>query len=350
MSITNLSSVNSVQKTSLITENLTKVKGKRLFSERNSNSQEQQNVTETFKRIKKSSLESVNNLEVNPIDFTATPLLSTPKCSTVVSTIVSTDYSFPTSSYSFPKRKGPPPAPRKKSTQSTQTDFQVLRSKILSNSFCINNQPVSLQFLGKGSFMDAYTLEASAPVVSSTPNDKVVLKTYNSERSSSNPAKLSKFLKSSIANYKQAQNLNLPVATIYNIKTALEDKFFLQEKIPHPANVTNASHISQLRQFLLASLKNQVCFDLLPQNLRVTEESALTLIDFVEDKSDGIMVFINHAVKLWATEMKEVLSANITQVAKFLSDLTQDFDQYGYDLNYNQQILDNLFFEIRSVV
>lgn len=136
-------------------------------------------------------------------------------------------------------------------------------------------------------------------------------------------AALVKFMKKSLQNYKDIVTLNLPVAELINSETAIADGFILQKKIPHELDIQNPQHVEQASQFFSRSVKEQVAMDLQPQNLRVTDDNSVVLIDFIEEK-DPVHVFIAKACKAW-TDVARQKGFSKEAGHNLLSTLTADF-------------------------
>jgi hypothetical protein len=205
----------------------------------------------------------------------------------------------------------------------------------------INDQQVKLFSLQlRGTFMEILRIESDNQLFS-VPNDSLVFKMYTQRRSNSKESIVLGYMENSIKNYKKALKLGLNVATIYNIKSAKTDGFIVQEKIPYEVDVNNEDHINKVREFFIASLKNNVTFDLKPSNLGIREDGKVALFDFVEDPSDGLMIFINQAVFLWAEKYAQDFHSR-KETEEFLSRFTAGFEEFGYDKNQNLEILDKI--------
>jgi hypothetical protein len=120
-----------------------------------------------------------------------------------------------------------------------------------------------------------------------------------------------------------------------------------QQKLLHGINIRNNDQIDQLRNLLIVSLKNKIILDLHPNNLLVQENGTVTLIDFVEDESDGLFVFVRHALYQWTEKFAKESGYNEEKAREFLSSLTAGFDIYGYNMADNEEyILGKIFFKI----
>ncbi|MGR3911874.1 MAG: hypothetical protein QRY71_01005 [Candidatus Rhabdochlamydia sp.] len=186
----------------------------------------------------------------------------------------------------------PPATPRKNLAPSSPF------SKVLScakNAFLmIGGKTVSLTFLDEGSYMNVYQPGDTPLLVPSLSNQAVVVKLYHGKNTGLSSQQLEKCLTTSLRSYKQTLDYDIPVAKIYNVETALTDCFLIQEKIPHPIQIT--SYLLEIFHFFELSLKHNITLDLIPDNFRVKEDGTVVLIDFVEDASEGIELFLEHAL------------------------------------------------------
>lgn len=236
------------------------------------------------------------------------------------------------------KNKAPPPTPIKKQSHKSiftapppPSPFKIVFQNAQMNVIIIQGQYVSLTLLSdKGTYMNVYTAEGL---------NKRVIKVFNSLRSASSPIFLKKCMRTALNFYRETQKLGLPVATIHNAETALEDCYYNQERIAHEVDVLNPSHFEQVRRFFLIFLQNKhILFDLLPDNLRVTEEGVVTLIDFVEEDDDPWDVFCKHALQKWCELYVKKTKAGSLETLDFLNQFTRGFEQYGYELSWNPTI------------
>lgn len=179
-----------------------------------------------------------------------------------------------------------PQTPRKKTSQTTISRFEIVHN-LLQTGYFTNKQ---VSEFARGSYSAVYEI---------TESPHLVLKAYhgNTDRGFSQSALL-KFMKNSLKNYRDIYALGLPVAELVNIETLESDGFFLQKKIPHEIDIQNPLHLRQAEVFFSLSVERSVAMDLQPQNLRVTSENELVLIDFIEEK-DSIAIFITKACRAW---------------------------------------------------
>lgn len=180
-----------------------------------------------------------------------------------------------------------PPTPRKKASETPPSRFQIIHNTLQTGYF--KNTHVSE--CARGSYSAVYEIDE-------TPN--LVLKAYhgNIQTGFAQPILL-KFIKNSLKNYGDIIALGLPVAELINSKTAENDGFFLQKKIPCAMDIKNPEQVQQAQKFFSLSVEKSVAMDLQPQNLRVTHENQVVLIDFIEEK-DSIDIFITKACRAWA--------------------------------------------------
>jgi hypothetical protein len=237
----------------------------------------------------------------------------------------------------------PPPTPRKKQASALPNAFNALYLKAKDkSSMTIHGKEVELSLLSeKGTYMVVYSLKAEQRILPSVDNEDLVVKIYNEKQSACRPQFLESLMGNSIANYYAAKDSGLKVATLYNVESAPDDHFFLQERIPHQIDVTNEEHMKQVQHFFLTSLKNRIILDLLPPNLRVNKEGSVVLIDFVEEPDDGQESLINQALRMWADLFHKTCQDQERTLA-FLDQLTKGFDQFGYNRGENRQLVERL--------
>lgn len=244
------------------------------------------------------------------------------------------------------KPKAPPPTPSKARARSSllpslpPSPFETVSKNAQNGVLLFQGQYLSLSFLDNGSYMDIYTTEGLP---------KRVIKVFNSKMSASSPIFLKKCMRTALYSYKAIQNLGLRVATIHNAETALEDCYYDQEQIAYKVDVLNPSHLEQARQFFIAFLQNKekILFDLLPSNLRVTEEGIVTLIDFVEEDDDSWDIFCKHALEKWCQFYMSKTDASPEAALKFLNQFTKGFEKHGFDLAWNEEISSTPFNRVK---
>ena len=116
-----------------------------------------------------------------------------------------------------------------------QSPYEELFSKVQSSqSLSVQGLTTTLNHSASGTFMNAYSIKADMSLIPDVPNDQLLLKLYHGQLTKFSP-KLTEYMQNSIANYKAVQKLAVPVATIYNLDTALEDHFFTWKKSPTPS-------------------------------------------------------------------------------------------------------------------
>jgi hypothetical protein len=249
-----------------------------------------------------------------------------------------------------------PPTPMKaRRPNSAPSPYSKLCNQIEHGSCMICNQRVKVAIFSKqGSYMNVYTIQAVNPVITTSSNDQLLLKVYNQKRSSESEKRLNSYMEHSIQNYRDAQELGLPVATIYNIETALTDHFFLQEKIPGVVDLRNKDHVEQVRKFFIAALKNNLSLDVLPSNLMVKTEGTVVLIDFVEESENeenqnGTYCFIRQAIENWCRQFISEYGEDRATFLKFYDDFILNFEKFGFQPDSHEEILKTLFFTPKNL-
>ena len=241
----------------------------------------------------------------------------------------------------------PPPTPQKRRirAQKEPSRFQIIFRSTEQGEIVIRGQTVVVIPLSdKGSYMNVFTPGASSPLVKDISNSALVIKTFNRQRSKEPENRLKMFMTTALQSYRNAQMLGVPVAAIYNEATALQDGYYIQEKVAHPLDILNVSHVQQARHFFINFLDNKhILFDLLPDNLRVTEDGRVKLIDFVEEDDDPWGVLFKHALTYWCKLYSKTTGANLDGTSVFLQEFTASFERHGYDLSWNPEIIENCF-------
>ncbi|MBA3239224.1 MAG: hypothetical protein H0T62_12870 [Parachlamydiaceae bacterium] len=216
----------------------------------------------------------------------------------------------------------------------------------------------SLTRFAKGSFMNAYKFNGLTTIQNGVSNDKLLIKLYAADSKSFNEVKAPVYMQNSINNYHEAVRLGLSVSTIYNIETALTDKYFLVEFIPAEVDLGNEHHLKQVQHFIKVSYENKIPFDLSFSNLRVKEDGTVTLIDFVEKpfnftENYKLLDFTITYLKSWVKSARDLtMNSNLSYenrkelARQLLSLLTEDLEVHGFSPQWSQQALSEYFFQI----
>ncbi len=189
-----------------------------------------------------------------------------------------------------------PPTPAKKaaarkfSTGMTDSKFEKIYKSLESGSFSRDSLALTTSLLGVGSYCRVYRIDE-------LPN--LVIKAHHGNTGYKfSTQSLNALLNHALTNYRNIVARDLPVAKLLNEKTALEEGFFLQLKIPYEIDIFNLKHIEQVALFFTSSVVDDIMMDLQPQNLRVTEEGTVVLIDFVEEE-EAVSLLITKACREW---------------------------------------------------
>ncbi|HEY5236030.1 MAG TPA: hypothetical protein VIJ14_07625, partial [Rhabdochlamydiaceae bacterium] len=122
-----------------------------------------------------------------------------------------------------------------------------------------------------------------------------------------------------------------PVARIYNVDTAEQDGYIIQQKVSGKVDPVNAQQMLQVRHFFETSLNRNLAMDLMPQNFAF-ENGQVVLFDFVEDPDDGIAIFHKKAIETWLDSYQKA-SGTQTQAAAFLNGLSANhYQEYVQEL------------------
>lgn len=216
-----------------------------------------------------------------------------------------------------------PPTPAKKgklvrryatTAQVAISVFKVLFNKAeqsrYETSFMILGVPAKLIPFADGTFVRAYGVLASEKIHQESENENLLVKLYHGQKTKFGEKALQKYMKISLENYDKAIALELPHAKIYNRETALNDKFYLVEKIPNEIDWQDGNHITQVISIFETVFKKQYPGDLSYANLRVTNEGTVVLIDFSEKNIDfsntyKIYNFVLQMFRGWCRKIQE---------------------------------------------
>lgn len=248
-----------------------------------------------------------------------------------------------------------PRAPKKSCPGRTLNAHGQLFKDAEKGSLLIYGFKYNLTRFGEGTFMKVYKLQGQSKIQNEVSNDKLLLKLYSRAHISFDEKTLSCYMNNSIENYNAAKKLDLPVSTIYNIQTAITDKFFLVELIPNEADLGNENQLKQIQSLFKVSFEKKLLLDLSFSNLRVRENGTVTLIDFVEEPvkfTDAcqLSIFVIQYLKSWTKEVQQMtLNADFPQeqkkelAAQLLTILTEGLEPYGFDPACNQTAVEASF-------
>ncbi|MBA2727576.1 MAG: hypothetical protein H0U49_05315 [Parachlamydiaceae bacterium] len=267
-----------------------------------------------------------------------------------------------------------PPTPQKKNLKRQfpiSNEVQQLKNITISNSLSLGNRvnltpsqlcqaieqgifkiegvKVLTKLFSTGTFLKACTITSENPehlFVKEVDNTEVIFK-YFLEYHAKIEANVKKYMTNSIANYKQIVELGLPCSKIFNIDTAIEDKYYLVEMIPQAVDFTNENHVSQIVEFIKVCSENKVAGDFSYSNFRVTLDGKVKSIDFDEegvkfDYSNEHRIFTIQFLKSWANKIRETLyKVDGKPVASQL--LTEFNKSLGFEASLVDGIIDDYF-------
>lgn len=224
--------------------------------------------------------------------------------------------------------------------------FKVLHENAEMNLFKINNKSVNTKIFAKGTFQKVYVINADHQIIQETHNSKILLKVFHLNLLET---KLQYYMKNSIDNYHRAIELGLPCAKIYNIKTALEDKYYLVEMVPNKIDLKNEDHLQQICRFFKVSYENKYTCDLTYDNLRVQNDGTVTLIDFAEkkinyDKNNSFRMYAITFLMGWGREVRATYNLYGNEGRNFTKKLLAKFtENLGYETEWIELALDEHF-------
>lgn len=200
-----------------------------------------------------------------------------------------------------------------------------------------------LELLGKGYFMYAFTVQTDTEILPDVANNSLIFKIYHGAKNVFNAQTLANYTKRSVENYHQALQCGLPVATFHNVETALEDKYFLVERIP--LEISMPRDVEKVHHFFMTAFANKVYFDLHPSNLRVRDDGTVTLIDFVEEEikfkttpGSECACRITALLTAWAEHGK-----TFAEGKEIVSKLTAGLEPHGFNPMWAQDALRTAF-------
>ncbi len=233
--------------------------------------------------------------------------------------------SFPTEIQTT-KTQAPPPTPCKKQrTGAPVSVFKKQHDALTSNIF-----KYDVTYLAKGSYSNVYTFETTPfQVIPGVDNSTLVLKAFHGgkEHRFVEPV-LRGYLHTEIENYRAVVAAGLPVARIYNVDTAEQDGYIIQQKVSGKIDLMNGQQMLQVRRFFEISVAQGLIMDLTPQNFAL-ENGQVVLFDFVEEQlDDGIDIFNKNAIETWLDYYRQA-GGTRAQAAAFLNGLSANHYQ-GY--------------------
>ncbi len=231
------------------------------------------------------------------------------------------------------------------------TKYELLyKNEYLQFETIINGENTTLKCMGTGSVMKAYDVSAKKQLCSGIENDEILVKLYKLTRnkgivSSSQLNSLRKLMETAIESYKKARDLEIPQAILYNIDSAIDDCYFIVEKIHDELDIKCCEQMAQVKNLFRIYFEKQIVLDLAPANLRVQtkleNKKIVVLVDYMEtDKKIQNNLprdeFFEHILKRWYNEIKKNfpdLSKNEKEnkAIGILVELTKGLDEYGFN-------------------
>lgn len=241
----------------------------------------------------------------------------------------------PSSSPQFSKTPPPLTPKARRSSAMRESPYEQQHLQLKDGLFHYQGRVFQVSYFAKGTFSNVYIFNQQTPSIipSVGDNSTLVLKAFHGEVDTGFLEGILKiYLQNSLDNYRAVQGLGLPVATIYNLDSAIGDRVIIQSKIPHPINFSDASQMAQVQNFFGLSIESGVPMDLQPANLRVDDKGTVVLIDFVEDEDLILLPAITLACSAWCKVFKE---SGLTkdQARTQLEQITADFFNKHPDFN-----------------
>lgn len=239
----------------------------------------------------------------------ATPVMTTPR---VMTPTDREEVTF------FSPVSYPPITPAKKSAQHekvAQVYLDIHSTLAFGSQLLWQERNMQVQFLANGDFCNAYTIIDG-------PFSGHLVKAFHERRIAKDALCLNEFMRHSLNQYHTLQSLNVKVATIFNAATALRDNFYVVEYIASPLNydpekkfhdLTHAEMaiLKQVRGLFELAFAHNLHLDLLPRNLRQTENGEVVLVDFLEEPFDEMYADYVKRFRVWGNDPK--ISAFLTE-------------------------------------
>ncbi|MBA3602597.1 MAG: hypothetical protein H0W50_02930 [Parachlamydiaceae bacterium] len=241
-----------------------------------------------------------------------------------------------------PVQRAPQPRIKTKYEELYKNDYKQFET-------IINENVTTLTCMGEGSLMKAYDVQAKNQVLEGISNDNILVKLYMLKRFkgvvTSSTLDLKKFMETAIKSYKKAKDLEIPQAILYNIDTAVDDCYFIVEKIHESLDIECCEQMAQVKDLFKIYFEKNLVLDLAPANLCVKTETGdkkiVVLVDYLEKeikikKNTSRDEFFENILTRWYNAIKKK-SFNLSDVEKeskaigMLNDLTQGLDKYGFN-------------------
>lgn len=278
------------------------------------------------------------------------------------------DFSYPSSP------SAPPPTPRKIRPCSTPRELQIpgtpqksatriqSPAKSVFHSATLGAKDGRVSFdskifytalLGKGAYMNCYTVYADFPIVEGVSNDDLVCQTFNEDHLSKNPNFHKEAIQYKLENYDAAIALEISVTPIYHREKVMETGIIIRHRADEEIDIDNPEFMKQVNQYFkrsfLTVLEQEgqtlrpIAFDLKPSNLCIAGDKVI-LRDFLEKKiksKEQFWLFAKALIQNWTTAYQKK-HTNKSQTIQFINALTSGFETYGYRLEWNQEFFDGI--------
>lgn len=230
-------------------------------------------------------------------------------------------------------------------------------------SLPVNGVNATLNKFAKGSLMQAYTLQAESQIYPNFDNDQLIVKLPFIDRNTP-VKKLPSRLQCAIESYRKMQaHGGIPTATLVNLDTAGTDNFFVVEKIPHPVDMTNPSHLEQIKALFQVYFKDKLLLDLSFDNVRVKkvrddvtgeETDVVYVIDYIEKEIDFVQekvslgrFVINNLESFCRNHQRNIQGLDPEtrwdQMNELLSFLTEGLEGTSFNPNWRLIALNTIF-------
>lgn len=231
--------------------------------------------------------------------------------------------------------------------------YKVLCENAKKKCFEINNKKISVEHFADGTFQNVYKINADHQIICDTPNENVLLKVFNEPLSKLPEDNIKKYTQNSIDNYRIALKLGLPCAEIFNVDTALNDRYYLVKMIPGTIDLKNENHLQQICRFFKVTFENKYTCDLTYDNLRVQNDGTVTLIDYAEkklnyEKIDSIRMYSITFLMGWGRKVRDTYNLYEEEGRSFTKKLLDRFtENLGYEDDWIETALDEHFSNFR---
>ncbi len=219
------------------------------------------------------------------------------------------------------------PVKRRFNVDATTACYLAIKNQLESGTLNYNQTSCSLRWIGAGEYSDCYRITAPDHMMG------YVVKAFHQIRINRNPLGLKAMAEHSINQFRKLKALQVGVADIINVDTAMRDCFTIVEFVPIEIKPETWSGLSfaeldadqknlleKVKQMFEIAVTHNLSLDLLPSNLRQRETGEVVITDFCEEPfdEDAFDVEISTRLKKWSSHrsVQRFLMQNLTDSFK----------------------------------